>query len=264
MAVTFDSLIEEIEKVAVKCGVEDFEFIAGPDWTIPLLKEELARWKEILKKKNAKKKAVKSIISTVKDFFVKTDKVFKGDAYIVDCKYLIPGPVAKKSLVGEVYLQIDDDFIEPITTVLLHEDPNHVYYINNIALLKQKLTTAINDAVSFDSPLQPMDDESKIREDLARMIDETYHDIDDFITIPKQSDPMIFARKKIFQLEFPEMRPVKLNIQLLPTVATEDALEEVEYCLKPDESDGGRIAIFYARFRIAFSHFIVNIKYKYT
>ena len=51
MAVTFDSLVEQIEKVAAKCGVEDLEFLAGPDWTIPLLKEELAKWKELLKQK---------------------------------------------------------------------------------------------------------------------------------------------------------------------------------------------------------------------
>ena len=119
MAITFDGLVEQIEKVAVKCGIEDFEFIAGPDWTIPLLKEELARWKEILKQQTAKKKEIKSIVTTAKDFFVKTDKVFKGDMYIIDCKYALPGPAARKSLVGDVFLQIDDDFMDPIRNGIL-------------------------------------------------------------------------------------------------------------------------------------------------
>ena len=264
MAVTFDNLVEQIEKVAVKCGVEDLEFLAGPDWTIPLLKEELAKWKELLKQKTAEKRAVKSIIKTAKDFFVKTDKVFKGDAYIIDCKYVLPGPIAEKTLIGDMFLQIDDDFVNAITHVLLHDNPNHVYYINDIALLKQMMTISIDLATTFNSPFKPMDDDASIREKLNKLLEETYGDIDDFVTIPKQDDPQIFTRKKIFRLESPGIKDALINIQLLPTITTEEALEEVEYCLKPDDAAGGKIPVYYARIRISFSHFIVNIKYKYT
>lgn len=264
MAVTFDGLIEQIEKVATKCGVEDFEFIAGPDWTIPLLKEELSRWKEILKQKTAEKKAVKSIITTAKDFFVKSDKVFKGDAYIIDCIYVLPGPVSKKALVGEVFLQIDDDFIDPIRQVLFHGETHGVWYIPSIAAMKQDMSTAITGGVQYVSKFHPMEDGSAVREELDRLLNETYHDLDDFRTIPKQEDPMIFTRKKIFRLQFPGMRDVLLNIQLLPTVTTEETLEEVEYCMKLDGLTEGKNPVYYLRIRIAFSHYTVNLKYKYT
>lgn len=264
MAVTYDGLIEQIEKTAVKCGVEDFEFLAGPDWTIPLLKEELAKWKEILKKETEKKRAVKSLVNTAKDFFVKSDKVFKGDMYLIDCEYILPGPVAKKSLIGDVFLQIDDDFIDPIKEVLTGGESKGIWYIRDVSEMKQKMTAAMDAGIAYESDLKPMDDPSLIRDELTKLLDETYKDIDDFVTIPRQDDPRIFTRKKIFQLESEGVHPVLLNIQLLPTVATEEALEEVEFCLKQDDTADGKIAVYYIRIRISFTHYIVNLKYKYT
>ena len=126
------------------------------------------------------------------------------------------------------------------------------------------MTSAIDSGIEYESTLQKMEYDIPIREELNRLMDETYCDIDDFITIPKQEDPLIFTHKKIFQLEYPGIRSAWLNIQLLPTVTTEEDLEEVEYCLKSDESTGGKIPVFYARIRISFSHYIVNLKYKYT
>lgn len=264
MAVTYDGLIEEIEKVATKCGVEDLEFLAGPDWTIPLLKEELARWKFELKRKTEERRAAKRIIANAKDFFVKSDKVFKGDAYIVDCEYVLPGPIAKNSLLGDVFLQIDDDFVEPIRGVLLNGNSIGVWYIDDITKMKQEMTIAMDNGSAFVPNIKKVEDETSIRTELTSMVNETYTDIDDFITIPKQTDPKIFTRKKVFRLEMGGAHPVLLNIQLIPTVTTEEMLEEVEFCLKPDGTTDGKIPVYYVRIRISFSHYIANLKYRYT
>lgn len=264
MAITYDGLIEQIEKTAVKCGFEDFKFTEGQNWTISLLKDELAKWKSILKQKTDEKRAVKNIINAAKDFFVKSDKVFKGDMYIIDCVYVLPGPIAKKSLVGDVFLQIDDSYVDPIQKVILNGETYGVWYIEDVSLMKQGMTAAIDNGVEYESCAEKVEDDSVVRNELATMLDETYNDMDDFITIPKQQDPKIFTRKKVFRLESGSARPVLLNIQLLPTVVTEKDLENVEYCLKLDNTAGGKIPVYYVRIRISFSHYNINLRYEYT
>lgn len=271
MAVTVESLKEEIVKISVELGVDDLEHIyGGQDFDIPTLKQELLIWKEKLKKHRDSAREEKKEIKGIRDFFVKLQRIFKEDSYIYNGKYIYPGISTESELPGSMLLDIQEEFRDIISPIFFKEmSKNTLIYIPSIDKAKKSLDVegssddkkkALLDVVECD--VEETDTGKEVIRNILTFLNEIENDRDGFITIPEQNDTDVFSIKKIFRLSYEDCPDVDMSLQLLPTV-TEENLQLVEYVCRKRDDVGGDTSIYYIRIRIPYSYFELNIKYHY-
>lgn len=271
MAITIESLMNDIIKISVELGVDDLEHTyGGRDWDIPSLKQELVKWKEKLKIHKDSIREEKKEIKEIRDFFVKLQRIFKEDSYIYNGKYIYPGTSTASELPGSMLLDIQEEYRDIIRPIFFQGmDKNTLIYIPSINEAKKSLDIeGTNDDKKkallnvVECGIEDTDTGKKIIQSMTKFLNEIEDDRDGFITVPEQDDANVFSIKKIFHLSYEGCPDVDMSLQLLPTV-TEENLQMVEYVCRKRDDIGGDTSIYYIRIRIPYSYFDLHIKYHY-
>lgn len=283
MAVTYETLITDIQKRMARLGYDDLEELAGPDHDIQSLKELKKRLMQEEKDLKSTKKELTKDTKAMRDFLVKVSRIMKDDFYINKEGIIIPGKKTESEMKGKFTLESRPEYIMTInlilfstysvsgTTLIGNESEHDLVYCRDISELKGLMD-------EFPDKKEAILD-TAIKRGIVRIVDnpEYSHKIqqiekemsdikavsDDFISVPiNTDDEEIFSIKKMFSIQYKDFPEMDVNIQLFPYI-NDKGFDFAEFMTGIFYEKKGETTLYYTRVHISFSYFDIHIQYLY-